>query len=309
MYDEEHEHRLSDQMADINAAPSSTEPAAAGYNVNATEVQTRAQEAGAATVGEPVIDVTETASTQAYSGLAASTSAAVTSDNASSTTTGSASVKTGSADAPAVATLGESPADSLHADIGLILSEATGDAASASRENPTSIENSPPAGEASSVGTTSTTDTTSGTNDAPAVAASGEGEAAAASAAIATLTSNAADSVDAGIAGGSASVVASEPSYSVICVQVDDEDVLRRWFSGRVPEVGVDYVLRVREIKKDGIVTDVHMIFAPIERSHAPGEPPAAHRWMSLLEGKLTALEHDARDELLDVARQLREAL
>ncbi|VWB70304.1 hypothetical protein [Burkholderia lata] len=39
------------------------------------------------------------------------------------------------------------------------------------------------------------------------------------------------------------------------------------------------------------------------------GEPPAAHRWVSLLEGKLTVLEHEARDELLDVARQLREAL
>lgn len=40
-------------MSDINAAPSSTEPATAGDNVNATEVQTRAQEAGATAVGEP----------------------------------------------------------------------------------------------------------------------------------------------------------------------------------------------------------------------------------------------------------------
>ncbi|RQR96992.1 hypothetical protein DID97_05675 [Burkholderia sp. Bp8977] len=40
-----------------------------------------------------------------------------------------------------------------------------------------------------------------------------------------------------------------------------------------------------------------------------PGAPAPAHRWISLLEVKLSALEHDARDELLDVARQLREAL
>ncbi|KVX62457.1 hypothetical protein [Burkholderia stagnalis] len=39
------------------------------------------------------------------------------------------------------------------------------------------------------------------------------------------------------------------------------------------------------------------------------GAPRPVHRWLTLLEGKLSALEHDARDELLDVARQLREAL
>lgn len=37
--------------------------------------------------------------------------------------------------------------------------------------------------------------------------------------------------------------------------------------------------------------------------------PASAHRWLGLLERKLSALEHDARDELLDVVRQLREAL
>ncbi|KUZ35264.1 hypothetical protein [Burkholderia territorii] len=37
--------------------------------------------------------------------------------------------------------------------------------------------------------------------------------------------------------------------------------------------------------------------------------PSTAHSWLALLERKLAVLEHEARDELLDVARQLREAL
>ncbi|WP_321967649.1 hypothetical protein [Burkholderia cepacia] len=39
------------------------------------------------------------------------------------------------------------------------------------------------------------------------------------------------------------------------------------------------------------------------------GEPSTAHNWLSLLERKLAVLDHEGRDELLDVARQLREAL
>lgn len=34
-----------------------------------------------------------------------------------------------------------------------------------------------------------------------------------------------------------------------------------------------------------------------------------AHSWLALLERKIAALDHEARDELLDVVRQLREAL
>ncbi|MBU9469095.1 hypothetical protein LGM75_27850 [Burkholderia multivorans] len=34
-----------------------------------------------------------------------------------------------------------------------------------------------------------------------------------------------------------------------------------------------------------------------------------AHSWLALLERKIAVLEHEARDELLDVVRQLREAL
>ena len=109
-------------MSDINAAPSSTEPATAGDNVNATEVQTRAQEAGTAAVGESVLNgggssaQLSTSDSSATLSIAPSTSS--TEDSAASssgaTSTGysqpSASTLANSADAPAVAASGEASA-------------------------------------------------------------------------------------------------------------------------------------------------------------------------------------------------------
>ncbi|MCA8331876.1 hypothetical protein [Burkholderia cepacia] len=43
--------------------------------------------------------------------------------------------------------------------------------------------------------------------------------------------------------------------------------------------------------------------------TRSPEAAPTARRWLDVLERKVTSLEHDARAELLDVARQLREAL
>ncbi|RQS88061.1 hypothetical protein DF048_27455 [Burkholderia seminalis] len=43
--------------------------------------------------------------------------------------------------------------------------------------------------------------------------------------------------------------------------------------------------------------------------TRAPDAAPTARKWLDILERKVAALEHDARDELIDVARQLREAL
>ncbi|EKS9798245.1 MULTISPECIES: hypothetical protein [Burkholderia] len=51
------------------------------------------------------------------------------------------------------------------------------------------------------------------------------------------------------------------------------------------------------------------LLDADIAADVSPVEPSTAHCWLSLLERKLAALEHEARDELVDVARQLREAL
>ncbi|QND94359.1 hypothetical protein SY91_01758 [Burkholderia cenocepacia] len=120
-------------MSDINAAPSSTEPAAAGDNVNATEVQTRAQEAGTATLGEspagslnagtvltPTASTGDAGSVQSASLTPIDTStlgndgttngldAGATAANTTSTT----DTTSGTTDAPAVAAPGEASATS-----------------------------------------------------------------------------------------------------------------------------------------------------------------------------------------------------
>lgn len=83
-------------MSDINAAPSSTEPATAGDNVNATEVQAQAQEAGTAALGESTAAAPVAGA--AIDPSAPSTSAATAPSTPSSD----------AADAPAVAVSGES---------------------------------------------------------------------------------------------------------------------------------------------------------------------------------------------------------
>lgn len=153
-------------MSDINVAPSSTEPAVAGDNVNATEVQTRAQEVGASTVGESGSTPVDGSPISATSTESQSTSANI------ATGTMAAAGSFGSTDAPAVAASGESLAGSLNADTGLTPSPATGDAVSATSENPTSTESSSQTAAASGTATTSIMDTTTGTTDDPNAGAS-----------------------------------------------------------------------------------------------------------------------------------------
>ncbi|MBR7942345.1 hypothetical protein [Burkholderia cenocepacia] len=75
-------------MSDINAAPSSTEPAAAGDNVNATEVQTRAQEVGTAVSGES--SPSTSADSQSSSGDDPNAAASPAADQSASDTASSA---------------------------------------------------------------------------------------------------------------------------------------------------------------------------------------------------------------------------
>lgn len=137
----------------------------------------------------------------------------------------------------------------------------------------------------------------------------------AASAATATSTSNAADFGDAGIAaadlGNAAALLAGGQSASGTASSAlgaslgDDTEVaaLRAELD--------DADARLSALQQQ--LTDANEVIANLQQQltpvRQPGELPAAHRWISLLEVKLSDLEHDARDELLDVARQLREAL
>lgn len=113
------------------------------------------------------------------------------------------------------------------------------------------------------------------TADAPEVAAPGEGPG---SAVRATSASNVAPSDDAGGAAVDAGNVAASPEAGQFASDTAS--------SAQAASLVV------------GIAADVSL-----------GEPSTAHNWLSLLERKLAVLEHDARDELLDVVRQLREAL
>lgn len=142
-------------------------------------------------------------------------------------------------------------------------------------------------------------------------AASREGGAAGASAAIAMSTLNVAASADAGTAAADAGNGGASPAGAR---SVSDTASSAQSAS---PVGGTEVaVLRADIASLQQQLTDAHAevakwqrLYNDATRSREPGEPPAAHRWLSLLEGKLAVLEHDARDDLLDVARQLREAL
>ncbi|HHT8835118.1 TPA: hypothetical protein ACT5B7_006645 [Burkholderia cenocepacia] len=224
-------------MSDINAAPSSTEPAVAGDNVNATEVQTRAQEAG-------------------------------------------------------TATLGESPAGSLNAGTGLTQTTSTGGAGSVQSASLTPIDTSILGNDGTTSGsvagataanTTSTTDTTSGTLDggdagnadvSPAAGQSASDTASSAQGA-SQGDDTAADALRAELDAAHARIAALEQ-------QITDE--------------------QERVIKWQGL-------YNAATATRSPEAAPTARRWLDVLERKVTSLEHDARAELLDVVRQLREAL
>ncbi|KVL84168.1 hypothetical protein WT02_10170 [Burkholderia stagnalis] len=155
--------------------------------------------------------------------------------------------------------------------------------------------------------------------DAPAVAKAGEAAGASESDAIATSASNAqASGDDAGggavdegnvdvspAAGQSASDIASYAPFAsqggdtAAHVSPDDVEALHV----RVAE------LEQQLTDEQAKVAEWQRLYNAATAQRDSGEPRPAHRWLALLEGKLNALEHAARDELLDVARQLREAL
>ena len=276
-------------MSEVNAAPSNTEPsdnhqwtveeraAIQGAGVAPLQINQLA-EAGPATAGEttgiPAIPLaTGNAATDAAAPSTSMMAAQASADAAASTT----AIQTG--DAPAVVQPDPTNATASNAAV------ASGELSSALISS-----------------------------DASA-AGNGTG---AASAATATSTLNAADSGDAGIAAADlgnagASLAAGQSasgtaSSALVASQGDD--------------IAADALLAELEVLRDRI-TDLEQQLVDARANVAkwqtayneattvrqPSEPPAAHRWISLLEMKLSDLEYDARNELLDVARQLREAL
>lgn len=164
-------------MSDINAAPSSTEPA---DNPNWTpeqlaEIQARnvvpmqinqIAEAGTAKAGESASGAEEKDFTSASSGSADSTSADAPLDSASSTNTGSAS----EADAPAVAAQGEGDASAASAAIATSMSNAehSGDAGGAAADAGNVVA-SPAAGQSASDTASSVQDASRGDGTAAVV--------------------------------------------------------------------------------------------------------------------------------------------
>ncbi|MBR7899923.1 hypothetical protein [Burkholderia multivorans] len=152
------------------------------------------------------------------------------------------------------------------------------------------------------------------TGDAPAVAAAGETGAAPAAAApgdISATTSAGAAELGATPVGADAGNVGASPAagHSVSDIASSAQDASQGGDTEAAALRAEIALLQQQLTDEQANVAKWQGLYNAAIAAREPGAPAPAHRWISLLEVKLNALEHDARDELLDVARQLREAL